>query len=432
MLVSNWIIFGTAEAYALIVGLVIFLLFHTHKLKGLIQRLQTRLQEVLLDLKKTKAENLSLQQQSTGTVNYIEHLDTMIQETRAHHASLLPDRDIVLDLTHDAPPARKASAFRFANLITEKEAVLASGGSGFDWGVLENKFQQMIKLLLGPLAPAAQTGQPGSPSDQASNEELLAAQQRIASLEHFQQLFFDMEDQWATAKQEAEAYYQQLLQFQVSDDQQDAFSDALDNYHKVYQQLGGTIEMAGQSQAQTEVITNTIEITKTDERTLRELKALRSVADDQHRLINQLQQKLLQAKTPEAKDEVIRDLQKNLERQLRFVSEAETCIELMEVELSQANKELQSLQAQLQREQQQNSRTAPLKAAVSELEIERRQLQQTIKTLEQENHQLADLVQHASSGGNSDETQALQQEVIKLKTQYADMERRYLELRTRS
>src|SRR5690606_17591021 len=118
-------------------------------------------------------ENLVLQQQPASAFNYADYLDTLLQDTRNHHASLQPDRDIVLDLTHTASPARQSAAFRFATLVTEKEAVLASGGKGFDWGILELKFQQLVQLLTG--GPKT-----GHGDDHA---ELLAAQARIANLE---------------------------------------------------------------------------------------------------------------------------------------------------------------------------------------------------------------------------------------------------------
>lgn len=423
MLVSNWIIFGAAEAYALLIVLAVFLLFHTRNLKNLVMRLQLRLQEVLTDLKKTKAENLVLQQQPVETFNYADYLDTLLQDTRDHHASLQPDRDIVLDLTHTASPARQSAAFRFATLVTEKEAVLASGGKGFDWGILELKFQQLVQLLTGG-------AQKDSSKDSAA--ELQAAQARIANLEQFQALFFEMEEQWQEASRQADDYYQQLCQMQVAPEQQADFDVLLEQYHNAYQPVSETIIELKEAAGKPKVITSTIEIVKTDERSLRELKQLRSVAADQHRLINELQQRLQQAKTPEAKDSLIRDLQKDLERQLRFITEAETCVQLLEQELAQAHKDNQQLRVQLQHEQKNQGRLIPLRATIATLEQEQRQLKRAMQALEQENHQLADHIQAVATGTDEDEKQVLQQEINSLKAQYSDMERRYLELRTRS
>lgn len=77
-----------------------------------------------------------------------------------------------------------------------------------------------------------------------------------------------------------------------------------------------------------------------DDDTSGEIRHLRAVAADQHTTITTLQSKLKNAKTSEEKAEIVEELQDELNKQVRFVQESETCVKLMEDELSNANKEL--------------------------------------------------------------------------------------------
>lgn len=424
MQVSNWIIFGAAEIFAVLVIVCVFLLFHTRGLKGLVRRLQDKIQDLVADLKQAKADVKKAQAQSDPREAYIAQLDHLIDQTRDFHSGLNPDRDIALDLSNDSPLPRQVAALRFAALVSEKEAVLASETSTPNWVTLEDKFTQLVNFFRTQAAPAEND----SEDTAALRQELDSSLQRVENLEKFKALFFQMEDQWRDAKQQADDYYEQLSGIQVGGDQQASFNDLLSNYNNVYNQVGQSIQQGvSTGSAQPRTVTNTIEITKTDTRAQNELKQLRSVAEEQHRLINELQNRLRNASSPAEKDAVIKDLQEQLGRQIRFVQESETCIQLLENEISQANAQLQAMETDKAELAEQLAQIPAMQTAIAEYTEESKEMLKTIDRLEQENSQLVTQVEASSSESQASSSES--EELAKLKQQYAELEARYLELR---
>ncbi len=441
MQVSNWIIFGTAEVFAVLLVVCVFLLFHTRGLKGMVLRLQDRIQGLIADLKKAKAEILKAQKQSDPREIYIRQLDQLIDQTREFHGTLNPDRDIALDLSNDSPIPRQVASLRFAALVSEKEAVLASATTTPNWGTLEDKFTQLINFFRSQAAPA----QSDNEDTNALKQELENTLQRVENLEKFKKLFFQMEDQWRDAKKLADEYYEQLSNINVDAGQKESFDSLLSNYNNVYNQIGQSIQMGSGASAgagasatsdnslaipHTRTITNTVEITKTDTRTQNELRQLRNVAEEQHRVIHELQNRLKSATSQAEKDAVINDLQEQLERQIRFVQESETCIQLLENEVTQSNAQLQAVNQDKDELSQQLAEIPEMKSAIEKYTEESKEMVKVIDRLEQENRQLAT---QAEVSGTSDNTNSnaseANQELAKLKQQYAELEARYLELR---
>src|SRR5690606_3632484 len=70
-------------------------------------------------------------------------------------------------------------------------------------------------------------------------------------------------------------------------------------------------------------------------------------AADQHKLITELQAKLKNAQTDEARNEIIESLKDELNKQARFVQESETFIQFMEEELRSSNKQISQLKDRL-------------------------------------------------------------------------------------
>jgi hypothetical protein len=437
MQVSNWIIFGTAEVFAVLLAVCVFLLFHTRGLKGMVLRLQDRIQGLVADLKKAKAEILKAQKQSDPREIYISQLDQLIDQTREFHGTLNPDRDIALDLSNDSPIPRQVAALRFAALVSEKEAVMASSTTTPNWSTLEDKFTQLINFFRSQAAPT----QTDNEDTSALKQELENTLQRVENLEKFKKLFFQMEDQWRDAKKLADEYYEQLSNISVDAGQKESFDNLLSNYNNVYDQIGQSIQ-AGSSSSQspasnsdtsreipqTRTITNTVEITKTDTRTQNELRQLRNVAEEQHRLINELQTRLKSANTQAEKDAVIKDLQEQLERQIRFVQESETCIQLLENEITQSNAQLQAVNQDKDELSEQLAEIPEMKSAISKYTEESKEMIKVIDRLTQENRKLAIQGAGASDTSNSNANES-NQELAKLKQQYAELEARYLELR---
>jgi hypothetical protein len=439
MQVSNWVIFGTAEVFAVLLVVCVFLLFHTRGLKSMVLRLQDRIQSLVADLKKAKAEILKAQKQSDPRDIYISQLDQLIDQTREFHSSLNPDRDIALDLSNDSPIPRQVAALRFASLVSEKEAVLASSSTTPNWVTLEDKYTQLINFFRSQSSATKDNNEDTS----ALKQELENTLQRVENLEKFKKLFFQMEDQWRDAKKLADEYYEQLSNINVDAGQKESFDSLLNNYNNVYNQVGQSIQIGTGAGAdasvapdnsrvipQTRTITNTVEITKTDARTQNELRQLRNVAEEQHRVIHELQNRLKSATTQAEKDAVINDLQEQLERQIRFVQESETCIQLLENEVTQSNAQLQAVNQDKDELSKQLAEIPEMKSAIEKYTEESKEMVKVIDRLEQENRQLAT---QAEVSGSSDNTNSnvseANQELAKLKQQYAELEARYLELR---
>ena len=168
----------------------------------------------------------------------------------------------------------------------------------------------------------------------------------------------------------------------------------------------------------------TIEITRTetDKRAQTEIQHLRQVAEDQHQTISKLQKKLAAADTAEQRQEIIRDLSEQLERQTRFVRESETCIQLLEDELSANNNRVRELEERLANA---GSQIPELQQAARQLSEENRRLLRRLQTMEAKNEQL--LHQYNNRGAGR-----LQQDMLKLQQQYAKLEEKYLALRMKS
>ena len=64
---------------------------------------------------------------------------------------------------------------------------------------------------------------------------------RVQNLEKFKKLFFEMEDQWKEAKQEAQLYYERLMSMRDDVKDQKGFHAALNSYNNVYKEIEKTI-----------------------------------------------------------------------------------------------------------------------------------------------------------------------------------------------
>ena len=425
MQVSNFVVFGVVEAFLLLLAVCVFLLVRTRNLKGMVQRLQKRMQALVDDLRKAKAAQRSLENTRS---DYGEQLKEQLQLTRQYHQTLNAGQDIALDLNLSAPPPRQVAALRHAFLIAETEALHAGDDGAPSWQVLHTKLQQLIDFYT-----AAKAGDSGDePGEDAVREQLQQqlqnSEQRVANLEKFKQLFFDMEDQWQQAQQQAQLYYQQLTEMAAQVPDSDAFQDLLHRYNHVYDQLGGMIDAGGDGSlvvtAPPERKVTTIEITRTetDKRAQTEIQHLRQVAEDQHQTISKLQKKLAAADTAEQRQEIIRDLSEQLERQTRFVRESETCIQLLEDELSANNNRVRELEERLANA---GNQIPELQQAARQLSEENRRLVRRLQTMEAKNEQL--LHQYNNRGAGR-----LQQDMLKLQQQYAKLEEKYLALRMKS
>jgi hypothetical protein len=269
-------------------------------------------------------------------------------------------------------------------------------------------------------------------------EELANVKKRVENLEKFKKLFFDMEQQWQDAKKQAQDYYQQLLAMAGNVDDKDGFVDLLENYHRVYSDIDGGFDQGKYvaSKSNPPGDPQIITVTRIDPRAGDEIVKLRNVAADQHRIISQLQRKLEEAVTAEAKEIVINELQQQLQRQVRFVQESETCIQLLEDELAVASEKLNQQQQQLDVENTAQQENVRIKETLHNFTQESKELIASIVNLEQENERLKtnqqkpqSTVTDRSAVGDSEALKEAQAELLALQGQYAELEEKYLNLR---
>lgn len=254
---SNILMYITGELAILLLVICTFMIFHASNLKKLIRKLEEKILALRQSLGKSRKETKNAlkrlaEKEKIKPIKFLEYLDAEIHGTRDHHQSLNPDRDIVLDISPDAPLDRQAASLRHAFLIAEKEARYAGGEDESSWDVLQAKLQQIIQFYESAHpAPEPEPEIEEEPElevqgdDTAHEEEIKNYKKRIENLERFKKLFFDMESKWEASKQQADEYHQQLLAMGKDLGAGEDFDEVLDRYSKAFDEVGNLIEEGG-------------------------------------------------------------------------------------------------------------------------------------------------------------------------------------------
>lgn len=409
MQVSNYILIAALEVYILLIFLSLFLLLHTRNQKKLIRRQQEKLLEVIQD----KQTFRPVEQAPPPPIENYKHQVILQQQKTLAHYNAITGHDDIMSLPIDCPITQKIIALRY-RFLTAEEAILALENNQLviQWNSLEEHFGSLL------------------PDNTNLEMELAASKKRIENLEKFKQLFFDMEKQWKEAQKNAGEYYQQLAELIEIVDDKAYFNTLLDQYHNVYNDVNNTI-LSGQKSLEknTSNPNQTTRVNRNDPHIANEIIKLRNVAVDQHRIINQLQRKLDEAKTAAEKEVAIQDLQQQLQRQVRFVQEAETCVKLMEDELASSHEKLHLQEQELENMQIAIHENKKIKELLQNFALESKDLMSTIIELEQENEKLKAYSQSEAAIVNVDTLKKIQTDFSILQTQYADLEEKYLNLK---
>lgn len=354
------------------------------------------------------------------THSYLDQINEQIQKTKTQHANLESDRDIILDLAPDSEPPRRTAALRYAMLIAEKEALTNTESCEPKWELLKFKYEQIFSFY------EDYNEEPENNINQEEldtlTEELTNAKKRISNLEKFKALYFDLEEKWAESKADAQIHYENLTQMASkieNTDDSEAFEGALMNYHSAYSDVNQMIESGIES-------SNIVEGGKLNDATSGELKHLRNVAVDQHRIISELQNKLKLASAGdnEVTANLIDNLKTELNKQQRFIQESETCIQLMEDELRSANKETEQLRSRL--------KTLPaIKTQLKEVGNQKDEFELKTYALTSENRRLLKKLKDEKSAAPVDDGRStkLKRELLDLEARYAALEEKYLDLK---
>jgi len=391
---------------SIIVGAVVF--FRNRKLLRLVNKLQERIRELSAQRKDIRQTPSVAQPEES----YNDKLNQQIEVTRDFHHSLGTRQDIALDLDPDSPLPRRTAALRHAFLIAEKEATAHS--ATVNWDLLASRYRQLLAFHEDYQTP--------SDSDREEetrqlNDELVQARKRINNLERFKSMYLELEERWDKCKDKATEHYIELKTLAEKAEDTEGFSILLDKYHSTYNDIGILIQQ-GYNETITAAMANS------PENHLQEIKRLRDVAADQHKIITQLQTQLLSANSKEEKVRVVEHLQTELHKQSRFLQESETCIKLMEDELATSKAEVKYLLERLEQMQR-------LRDELSQLHETANLHEQVVDTLKQENRRLAKklkLVQESPPEDNQ-EVRTLRKELTALQGKYNDLEEKFLNLK---
>ena len=452
---SNILIYAFGELAIVLLAVCVFLCFHVKSLKKLIVKLEEKVtslrRSISVSRNETKAALKKLsEKERIKPKQFIDFLDQELDQTLQHHQSLNPDRDIVLDITPDAPIERQAASLRHAFLIAEKEARHAGDKQQSSWEVLQAKFQQIIQFYesAGPAdVPEDNADDTGADENlEADSEQIKNYKKQIENLQRFKQLFFETEEKWRNAKTEAEQYYKQLMEKTAGQDDSAEYETLLANYAKAYDEIealmasvsadddivAGDIEQAGHR----DHVGGKILLANQEE-----MQRLKNMAVDQHRVIGELKRKLVDAQSPEQQQEVIEQLTQQLEQQQRFLKEAETCTQQIEDELSRTIQENEQLRSQLQGGESgiSDDDVQQLETVIEDFIVQSKEMLSTISTLEADNEALKTQLENDGTDESDHQVEQLkeklgemQQELLNMQTQHIELEERYLELKMSS
>lgn len=457
---SDMLLYATAELAVLLLCICAALIVHVRNLKKLIKRLEAKVLELRETIGATKQNAKAKIQEIKNNFQektYLEFIEAQIELTREHHASQSPDRDIVLDLDTDIPEERQITALRHAFLVMEKEAQYASeDDAAMVWPVIRAKLQQIIHFYRTAFQGSGGDNGPSEP-DEMLLQELQNYKQRVENLDKFKKLFFDMEKQWNAARKEAEQYRAELLEMTQDLENAGAIENVLNQYTNAYNDLqnfidsgadladGGSGEVRRREPARVDIVDERkapetkVIITHQDE-----IVRLRKMMVEQHNIIAGLKQKLRESDTTEDKLAAVDQLSRELDKQERMMRESETCIKLLEDELTQMRSQMHAL-AEENKELRDNSSQQSeqeVQEMIASHVAESRDMMSSIAQLEKENKKLREQAAAGAGGGGGadfDDAEAerlrtklaeVQQELLNLQTQHIELEERYIELKT--
>lgn len=347
---------------------------------------------------------------------YKQFIYEQVELTQDRFNLLAPRSDIAGIQPSDVPLNQRIVALRYAFLRAEELGTTAVQGSEGYWDI----FQQTLEpLLQGP-----QELHEGS-----NNEELDTYKKRVENLEKFKKMFFDLEKRWDETQTNAQQHYNELYAMADEMADKERYEYLLGQYNDSYNSMNQHIRSTNAAITGRPIENKTINIVRQDPRAAEEIMKLRNVAADQYRVISNLQRKLEEAVTAEEKDLVIKELEQQLQRQIRFVQESDTCVQLLEEELTKANEKIAMQEGQIDNDHQLEEENLRIKETLHSFTHESKSLLENIEELEKENDQLKNSSQKQNKESNQQPDDHFHTELVELRKEYAELEAKYLELK---
>lgn len=419
MHVSTLVLFVALEIYLALFTATVVLIFYAFRQKKLIRRQQDKLRELIETIKTAVAP-------ATPAQSYREMINEQLQLALDRFELIAPHGDIIAPQPAASPINQRVVALRYAILRAEELGAAEVQGSERYWHLFR---QTLEPLLTSPTnIEFALDTEPDSLLDAQSNGGLEAYKKRIENLEKFRKLFFDLEKRWNEAQANAQGYYNELYAMAGTVPDQERYELLLGQYNNSYNEISHYIDDAGPVITRRPIENKVINIIRQDPRAAEEIVKLRNVAADQYRVIGTLQRKLEHAVTADEKDLVIRELEQQLHRQVRFVQESDTCVQLLEDELNKANEKIAQQEHIIEQDHHLEEENQCIKETLQSFTQESKELLENLEVLERENEQLKN---HLESDASPADAQKLQTEFAELRKQYTELEEKYLELKSK-
>ncbi len=414
MQVSTVALAVIAEIFVILMVACGLLALQVRRSRSLTKRLQDRMKELVANIQEDRARKKAAAV-TPGGGSYIEFLNTQLKLTHQRHQALEPGGNIALDLDSATPLPRRIAALRYAMLVAERDVADADVADDMIWSKLESRYQQLLQYY----APGDAQHNSHDPAElEVIQEELQSYKKRVVNLERFKALYFELEKRWKSCSATAQTQYDELRQIASQMDEPEALEDALIKYQASYAEVGTLLEEDIDSFASNSASA------RAAQQATGEIRHLRNITVDQHRIIHDLQRKLAAATTQSEATSIIDELKEALEKQLRFARESEICVQLLEDELANVHRESEHMRNQLQEFSQAKAERKSLQDTNDEQE-------KTIFVLRGENQSLTSKLRAlqdksgAASGGDPD----LKKELSQLKRKYAELEESYLDLK---
>lgn len=429
---SNLVLIVFAELVVLLLVICAVLVVQNRSLRKLVSQLKEKAQGILKELKQAKQANLSAASSAETPetdpapgVSYLDYLEQQIEVTREYHAELNSGQDIALDLAPESPLIHRAPALRHAVLLAEKNALAKiQNHEAPDWKELGKSYETIFNFY-EEFTEAAEASESVSAEElEQLQVELDNARKRVNNLEKFKKLYFDLEEKWHSSQKEAKSHLDNLTSMTAEIENGDALQEALQNYHQSYDGFSDLLEAGVDGTQQQPEGSEGSEGSRSEALdSAAEIKKLRAVAADQHKIISKLQQQLLNAKTEDERHNVVVNLQSELQKQTRFVKESETCIQLLEDELQAAQREIDASKSKLAQLPEIKSDYIDLRNQYEELELK-------YHANITENRKLQKKLQAAGSvKENAAEEAKLRKQLAEISSKYNELEEKFLDLK---
>ena len=417
MQVSTLVLAVALEIYLLLLIATVVLIFYALKQKKLIRRQQEKLRELIETIKTASSPA------APAGKSYKQLIYDQIELTQDRFALIAPRSDISEVQPSDLPINQRIVALRYAFLRAEELGTTEVPGSEGYWNVFRQTLEPLLQSTATPASDAS--------LEQSNSEELEMYKKRVENLEKFKKLFFDLEKRWNEAQANAQGYYNELYAMADGVEDRERYEMLLGQYGNSYNEITQYMHSTNAAITGQPVENRTINIVRQDPRAAEEIMKLRNVAADQYRVISNLQRKLEDAVTAEEKDLVIKELEQQLQRQVRFVQESDTCVQLLEEELNKAHEKIAEQAGILGHEHELEEENQRIKETLQNFTHESKELLGNLENLERENDLLKNSMDQTDtdSGATPANLQQIQTEFAELRKQYTELEEKYLELK---